>query len=58
MLKPQRRYKDEGAADKHTQTEHFKALFAKFDKEGLMAKAPYLAKTRSVAGFDLDRKLI
>ncbi|SMR55262.1 unnamed protein product [Zymoseptoria tritici ST99CH_1A5] len=51
-------YKSKEAADKHTQEPHFKELFATMEKEGLMAKAPYLAQTVSKAGFDLDRKLI
>ena len=53
-----RRYKDKASADKHTAEPHFKELFAKFEQEGIMAKAPYLAQTVSKEGFDLDRKLI
>ena len=33
-------------------------LFAQFDKEGLMAEAPYLAQTKNFSGFDLDHKFI
>lgn len=51
-------YKDKASADKHTPEEHFNALFAAFEKEGLMGKAPYLAQTKSISGFDLDRKFI
>ena len=52
------RYKDKGAADSHTQTEHFKTLFGKLEKEGILREAPWLAQTVSVAGFERDRKLI
>ena len=30
-------YKDKGAADAHTQTDHFKAAFAKMEKEELLS---------------------
>lgn len=50
-------YKSKEAADQHTQTEHFKQLFGAFEKEGLFGKPPYLAKTVSKAGFELDRQL-
>ncbi len=52
------RYKDKGAADSHTQTDHFKQLFATAEKEGLFREAPWLAQTTSIAGFERDRKLI
>ena len=52
------RYKDKESADKHTKTEHFQELFKTFEKEGIMAKPPYLAQTSSKHGFDLDHKLI
>lgn len=52
------RYRDKDAAEKHTQTDHFKQLFSTMEKEGLMAKPPYLAKTVTKAGFDLDRALL
>ncbi|EME39609.1 hypothetical protein DOTSEDRAFT_159992 [Dothistroma septosporum NZE10] len=51
-------YKDKDSADKHTTEPHFKKLFATFDEEGLMANPPYLAQTKSISGFDLDRKFI
>ncbi|CAK3845716.1 Hypothetical predicted protein [Lecanosticta acicola] len=51
-------YKDKASAEKHTTEPHFKQLFATFDEEGLMAKPPYLAQTKSISGFDLDRKFI
>ncbi|KAF7192263.1 hypothetical protein HII31_06295 [Pseudocercospora fuligena] len=45
-------------AGKHTKTEHFQALIAACDKDGLLAKPPQLAFTKTVGGFDLDRKKI
>ncbi|KAI5358509.1 hypothetical protein Slin15195_G109570 [Septoria linicola] len=51
-------YKSKDGADQHTATDYFKELFGTFEKEGIMAKAPYLAITKSVQGFDTDRKLI
>lgn len=52
------RYKDKASADKHTTEPHFKEIFATLDKEGILGKAPWLAKTQSKHGFDLDHKLI
>ncbi|KAH9845345.1 Dimeric alpha+beta barrel like protein [Teratosphaeria destructans] len=50
-------YKDKDAATKHTKEPHFKELFGTFEKEGLMRQPPYLAQTKSKAGFERDRKL-
>ena len=51
-------YKDKAGADKHVTESHFQELFKKLESEGLAAKPPYLAKTVTKAGFDLDHKLI
>ncbi|KAK0249228.1 hypothetical protein LTR48_008120 [Friedmanniomyces endolithicus] len=51
-------YKSKEAAQQHPQEPHFKYLFGAFEKEGLFAKAPYLAHTTTKAGFDLDRSLL
>ena len=52
------RYKDKDSADKHTKEEHFKKFFAAVQAEGLGAGPPYIATTKSFAGFDSDRKLV
>ncbi|KAF7193043.1 hypothetical protein HII31_05604 [Pseudocercospora fuligena] len=51
-------YKTKESAEAHTQTEHFKSLFAAFDEENIFAKPPYLAFTKIAGGFDLHHKLI
>ena len=53
-----RRYKDKAGADKHPTEAHFQELFSKFTNEDLFAKEPYIVQTKSVAGFDLDHKLV
>ena len=52
------RYKSKEASEQHTQEQHFKDVFAAMDGEKLMAKPPYLAFTRTKAGFDLDRSFV
>lgn len=52
------RYISREAADQHVSEPHFKKMFTILEKEGLMAREPYVAKTITVAGFDLDRAFI
>ncbi|KAK3676555.1 hypothetical protein LTR78_003831, partial [Recurvomyces mirabilis] len=51
-------YTSAEATNKHTDESHFKTMTAAFQKEGILAKPPLVAKTSTVAGFDLDRKLL
>ena len=52
------RYKDKTGADKHNTEPHFQELFKKLQGEQLSAKQPYIVQTKTLAGFDLDHKLI
>lgn len=58
MLKSSCRYKDKESADKHTTEPHFKEIFAALEKESVLGKAPFLAKTQTKSGFDVDRNLV
>ncbi|KAK5106632.1 hypothetical protein LTS08_000753 [Lithohypha guttulata] len=53
-------YEDRDSIDRHTQEDHFKEMSKAFSEEdgGLLAKKPYIAFTRSVAGFEFGRELI
>ncbi|KAI8164938.1 hypothetical protein K4K49_003322 [Colletotrichum sp. SAR 10_70] len=44
------------ATDLHLAQPHFKQLMSTLQDEKLLTKAPSVWKTKSVAGFDLDRK--
>lgn len=52
------RYKDKDSAEKHTKEEHFANFFKTVQAEELGSGPPYIATTKSVAGFDSDRKLL
>lgn len=53
-------YKSKDGADKHTQTDNFKALMVAAEKEegGLWGKDPLIVMTKTIGGFDWDRKLV
>jgi len=51
-------YTSEEATSKHTEEPHFKTMIATFEKEGILAKPPVVAKTSTIAGFDADKKLM
>lgn len=37
---------------------HFKEMLKTMQEEGLMARPPTVLKTKTTAGFDLDRRLV
>ncbi|TKA74387.1 hypothetical protein B0A55_04515 [Friedmanniomyces simplex] len=51
-------YKSKEALLQHEEEPYFKEVFGLFMEENIMAKAPFLIRTVSAAGFDIDRKLI
>ncbi|KAK2780564.1 hypothetical protein CKAH01_00508 [Colletotrichum kahawae] len=48
-------YTSKEATDLHLAQPHFKQLMSTLQDEKLLVKAPSVWKTKSVAGFDLDR---
>lgn len=46
------------ATYQHVKEPHFVTMFKALDAEELLSKKPYIAKTVTTAGFELDRKLI
>ncbi|GIZ43318.1 hypothetical protein CKM354_000655000 [Cercospora kikuchii] len=51
-------YTSRKGADDHTKTENFKVLMDKAQKEGVMGKEPCLVFTKTVGGYDWDRKKV
>ena len=49
-------YVNRKGAEDHTKTDNFKVLMESCEKEGVMAKPPYLVFTKTVGGYDWDRK--
>lgn len=52
------RYTSKEGATAHTKTENFKVLMESCEKENVMSKPPYLVFTKTVGGFDWDRKKV
>ncbi|KAK3192169.1 hypothetical protein K4F52_001798 [Lecanicillium sp. MT-2017a] len=50
-------YKSEEATNQHVKEPHFQDMVKTLEDEGLLAKAPYVVKTSTIGGFDLDKKL-
>lgn len=57
-LSATKRYKSKALAEQHTQTENFRALTEAAQKEELLAKPPVIVFTKTVGGYDWDRKLL
>lgn len=51
------RYKSVEATNQHVKEPHFQDMVKTLEDEGLLAKAPYVVKTSTIGGFDLDKKL-
>ncbi|SPO03570.1 uncharacterized protein DNG_06253 [Cephalotrichum gorgonifer] len=50
-------YESKEAAGRHTKEPHFAEFFKALADEGVLAKPPVLWHTKSLGGFELDRKL-
>ncbi|KAK5107095.1 hypothetical protein LTR62_001879 [Meristemomyces frigidus] len=48
-------YESMEATEQHVTEPHFKTMIEALEKESMLAKPPVVAKTRTVAGFDVDR---